>query len=585
MTDRSPKILISKYRVLSTLGKGGFATTYLAENITSHEKVAIKALSLRQASDWKAITLFEREAEILAKIDHHAIPRYIEHFHIDTDKDRTFYIVQQLAAGKSLAQLVEDGWHTDQAEVENIAVQILEILVYLQDFNPPIIHRDIKPENIIRNDSGQVFLVDFGAVQNTYYSTMMRGSTIVGTYGYMAPEQFDGKAQPATDLYGLGATLLFLLTHRSPADLPQDGLSIDFKHRIQVSDFFAAWLEKMLEPDIIDRYSSAKNALTALKQKRFPFKRPSKKQLIGKLQLLSAGVLLVGAALCGIVINSYSWAIFNKLGFRANESICKNPRAIRYYVETGGDIHTDLDGLHFHSLLECTAAYADEELTLQLINEGVEINNTSTGGSSALYFAAKPLKFFPSPEFRSDEDKAKFAKRRIKVAEILLAKGANIEASVLQNNCSLLQMVMEENWTDMAKVLINSGSNVNANSSCSDMMPPLHYATMYRNQELVDILIEKGVETNSKESKYGFSAIHAMLTQDTLMENYGISDVYLVQPSFEIDKEIIQTLIENGADASLQDISGKTPSSLAEQTGNLRLSEFIDRYDAQNQKI
>ncbi len=83
----------------------------------------------------------------------------------------------------------------------------------------------------------------------------MRGSTVVGTYGYMAPEQFRGQAVPTTDLYGLGATLLFLLTHRSPAELPTDRLKIDFRSRVQISEDFADCLEKMLDPDVEERFS------------------------------------------------------------------------------------------------------------------------------------------------------------------------------------------------------------------------------------------------------------------------------------------------------------------------------------------
>lgn len=79
-------------------------------------------------------------------------------------------------------------------------------MIYLQQLEPPIIHRDIKPNNIIRDRDGKVFLVDFGAVRDTYYTTSMHGSTVVGTFGYMAPEEFRSKALPARDLYGLGAT-------------------------------------------------------------------------------------------------------------------------------------------------------------------------------------------------------------------------------------------------------------------------------------------------------------------------------------------------------------------------------------------
>jgi serine/threonine protein kinase len=106
--------------------------------------------------------------------------------------------------------------------------------------------------------------VDFGAVQDTYQNTLTGGSTVVGTYGYIAPEQFSGQATLATDLYSLGATLLFLLSRRDPADLPQRKLKIDFRPYIQVSPAFADWLDRMLDPIAEDRFQSAKEALAVL---------------------------------------------------------------------------------------------------------------------------------------------------------------------------------------------------------------------------------------------------------------------------------------------------------------------------------
>ena len=258
------EIIAERYRILNTLGQGGIATTYEAQDLKNSQKVALKALSLRRMHDWKKMELFEREARILSQLNYPAIPKYLDYFQVDTAQDRAFYIAQQLAPGQSLAAMIENGWHPDSTEVKHIAIQILKILIYLHSFTPPVIHRDIKPQNIIRQDNGRVFLVDFGAVQDTYHNTVTGGSTVVGTYGYMAPEQFRGQAVLSTDLYGLGTTLLFLLTSKPPSDLPQRKLKIDFRSQIRISKDFADWLEKMLEPVIEDRFSSAKEALAVL---------------------------------------------------------------------------------------------------------------------------------------------------------------------------------------------------------------------------------------------------------------------------------------------------------------------------------
>lgn len=204
-------------------------------------------------------------AKVLASLDHPNIPKYLNYFTIDSDSDRYFYLVQELVVGESLAQMVERGWHGTDTEIKQIAEQILEVLVYLHRLHPPVIHRDIKPQNVIRRTDGKIMLVDFGAVQAVYRQTQVAGSTVVGTYGYMAPEQYRGKAVPQTDLYGLGATILFLLTGRSPAELPEEKLKINFRRVINIDPNFANWLDKMLEPAVEDRFSSAQVALAQLK--------------------------------------------------------------------------------------------------------------------------------------------------------------------------------------------------------------------------------------------------------------------------------------------------------------------------------
>lgn len=155
-------------------------------------------------------------------------------------------------------------------------------MIYLHSLTPPVIHRDIKPQNIIlSHDKNKLFLVDFGAVADTYHNTVTGGSTVVGTFGYMAPEQFRGQAFPSTDLYGLATTLLFLLTGKSPTDLPQRQLKIDFRPYVDISKDFANWLEQMLEPVSADRFSSVEAALaTLLGQIALIPRQPNKSHII-----------------------------------------------------------------------------------------------------------------------------------------------------------------------------------------------------------------------------------------------------------------------------------------------------------------
>lgn len=269
-------IVSDRYRIVAPIGQGSTGTTYEAEDLNTYQRVALKVMSFRGMRDWKQLELFEREAEVLSYLEHPGIPKYLDYFQIDSEGDRIFYIVQALAPGQSLARLIEAGWRPTQDEVKRLARNVLNILIYLHRLTPPIIHRDIKPQNIIRAQDGQIYLVDFGAVQSIFRNTTAHGSTIVGTYGYMAPEQFRGQAYWGTDLYGLGATLLFLLTHRHPGDLPQQRLKVAFRKYLkhQIEPGFADWLDQMIEPLLEDRFTTAQIALKALDQVSQPVAEP-----------------------------------------------------------------------------------------------------------------------------------------------------------------------------------------------------------------------------------------------------------------------------------------------------------------------
>lgn len=277
-------IVTERYRITATLGEPGRSNTYIAEDFVSNKFVAIKAISLKTLTDWKDLELLQRQAEVLAGLDHPAIPRYLEYFYVDTHHDRAFYLVQKLIRGDSLASLVEHGWHIDEAGLTNIALQVLGILSYLQEQSPPIIHRDIQPQNLLRSRNGKIFLVDFGSVKANRSVAQSLDSTLVGAYGYAPSEQFYGNACLSSDLYGLGATLLFLLTGTSPEPFLPGSPKLDLRSQPQLSPLsphLIKWLEKMLEPSSKARFRSASEAMTALQRQRDSaaqpdFKSPSK---------------------------------------------------------------------------------------------------------------------------------------------------------------------------------------------------------------------------------------------------------------------------------------------------------------------
>jgi eukaryotic-like serine/threonine-protein kinase len=261
------EILAQRYQLIDVLGTGGNGKTYRALDQETNQKVAIKILHTHGVPDWKTLELFEREVKILSQLDHPGIPRYLDFFRATVAGHESLCLVQEIAPGRTLSGWIEAGHVFSEANLQNIATKVLEVLEYLQSFTPPIIHRDIKPQNILLTGTYEVSLVDFGAVRDTYNLTITGGSTIVGTYGYMAPEQTRGQAVLATDLYGLGTTLLYLKSGLDPADLPVKQMKIDFQKSLRFSPTFASWINGLLEPFPEDRYSNASVALDYLRGK------------------------------------------------------------------------------------------------------------------------------------------------------------------------------------------------------------------------------------------------------------------------------------------------------------------------------
>lgn len=261
------QVLKGRYEVQKHLGQKPGQKTLLARDRQTQELVVVKLLTFSGELEWGTFKLFEREAKTLKNLEHIAIPRYVDYFDIETNSGKGFALVQSYIEAFSLGQHIKAGRTFSEVELEQIAKAVLEILNYLHNRNPPIIHRDIKPSNILLtnrsgNHIGQVYLVDFGSVQAAVGEGGTR--TVVGTYGYMPPEQFGGRAVPASDLYGLGATIIYLASGQHPADLPQKDLRIKFENYVNLSPNFIDWLQWMTQPSLEKRLQLANHALEAL---------------------------------------------------------------------------------------------------------------------------------------------------------------------------------------------------------------------------------------------------------------------------------------------------------------------------------
>ena len=263
--------LKDRYEVQRQLGERAGQQTLLALDRQSQDLVVVKLLTFSRGLKWETFKLFEREAKTLQELSHPAIPRYLDYFEVETTDGKGFALVQSYIDAPSLEEHIKAGRTFNETDLKQIAKAVLEILIYLHNCYPPIIHRDIKPSNILLTNRsghhvGQVYLVDFGSVQ----AAAGEGGTItvVGTYGYMPPEQFGGRAVSASDLYSLGATLIYLASGQHPADLPQKDLRIGFENYVSFSPAFTDWLQWMTQPSLEQRLESASHALQALEEQQ-----------------------------------------------------------------------------------------------------------------------------------------------------------------------------------------------------------------------------------------------------------------------------------------------------------------------------
>ncbi|MEM8505315.1 MAG: serine/threonine-protein kinase [Cyanobacteria bacterium P01_D01_bin.1] len=260
--------LDQRYGNLRPIGQPFGYQQMLANDTKQQRSVVIKSIRIQESTSADDIACFEREIYLLKSLNHPTVPHHLESFRLDTAEGQGLVLVQSHQGGQTLEQQVALGKQYSEIEIRTIARQLLQGLVYLH--RKGLVHRDIKPSNITVSEGasgeavgiGQAAWLNFGTVQ---YLRAQRPDALVGTYGYMPMEQVRAQATFASDLYSLGATLVYLVTGSHLGDLPRNGLHVKFACSTdRLSADFQQWISWLIEPQVHDRPTSAKQALGAL---------------------------------------------------------------------------------------------------------------------------------------------------------------------------------------------------------------------------------------------------------------------------------------------------------------------------------
>jgi outer membrane protein assembly factor BamB/tRNA A-37 threonylcarbamoyl transferase component Bud32 len=258
--------LADRYQIEGVVGVGGMGAVYRTRDLrfTATRIVALKEM-VNQARDELVRTTivknFEREANILASLNHPSIPKIHDFFTIE---DRS-YLVMEFVQGNNLETiLTQTQGFIPEGQVVTWAIEACDVLQYLHTHEPePIVFRDMKPANIMITPGNHVMLVDFGIAKT--FEAGQKG-TMIGTEGYSPPEQYRGEATPQVDIYALGATLHHVLTRKDPRIEPPFTFSERPISRINpaVSIEIETVINTALQYNAADRFASAADMKTAL---------------------------------------------------------------------------------------------------------------------------------------------------------------------------------------------------------------------------------------------------------------------------------------------------------------------------------
>lgn len=235
-------------------------TVYLAKDVRLDDRLCVvKELRddfYRDEDKQRALTFFDREARMLARLKHGNIVQVSDYF----SEHGKYFLVMEYVDGENLHSIMQkrEGEAFEENQVVSWAIEICDVLSYLHAQDPPVIYRDLKPSNIMINAEGQLKLVDFGIARKIEADDE---NTRVVSAGYSPPEQYWGAANIQSDIYALGCTMYFLLTGTDPEPLksnaPKDSNS-------EVSEYMDSVVRKCTAQEVADRYKTARELREAL---------------------------------------------------------------------------------------------------------------------------------------------------------------------------------------------------------------------------------------------------------------------------------------------------------------------------------
>jgi serine/threonine protein kinase len=265
--------IVGKYKILSTIGSGGFGTVYLAEDTWIDKRVALK-VPHKQGVDFGELL---REPRLLASLNHPNIVTIVT----AEKQDNVFFIVMEYVSGENLESIIARDGALDVPRALDYTCQICNAIDHAH--RQGVLHRDLRPSNVLVSDSGLVKVADFGT--SRFLEIAAHGTTVIGSPPYMAPEQFQGKAMFASDLYSLGVTMFQMLTGDLPYDTPTPS---DLERLVRGEFLIAPRLKnpkvpkaisdvvlKAMAPDIHARYQRAADILDDLLAARGHQRRPT----------------------------------------------------------------------------------------------------------------------------------------------------------------------------------------------------------------------------------------------------------------------------------------------------------------------